>query len=124
MFISMYIYIYVVNPANHMRLCCDLINTIFCMQLCLVRNRKHWNLKYFLLFALYSNCISYVLVLSLRTQKLKPDSALKILRLPYAYTGTYIHIHIHIHMHIHMHMHMHSFLHIHIHIHMHMIVKE
>ena len=90
-------------PMIRIRLCCSIINTIFCMQLCLARNRKHCNLQYFLLFGLYSNCISCVLVLSLRAQKLKMDSAFKILCLPYAYTYTYIPMHTHIHIHIHMH---------------------
>ena len=77
-------------PKIHMRLRCDVVNTVFCIQLCLVRNRKHCNLQYFLLFGLHSNCISYVLVLFLRSQNLEPDSGFKILCLLYAYTYTYI----------------------------------
>ena len=91
-YMRVYIYIYVYiwsHPMIHMRLLCYIVNTIFCMQLCLVRNRKHYNLQYFLPFRLYSNCISYVLVLSLRSQNLKPDSGFKILCFPDAYTYTY-----------------------------------
>ena len=81
------------TPMIHMRLCCYVVNTIFCMLLCLVRNQKHSNLEHFLLFGLYSNYISYVLVLSLKSQKPKTDSVFQILCLPYAYTCTYAYKH-------------------------------
>ena len=45
-----YIYIYMymdTTPMIHMRLSSYIVNTIFCMELCLVRNRKHCDLRYF-----------------------------------------------------------------------------
>ena len=102
MYLYICIYTYIWSPPNDpYELCGSIINTIFCMQLCLVRNRKHCSLQYFLLFGLYSNCVSYVLVLFLRAQKLKTDSVFKIPCLPYAYTYTYIPMHIQIHIHMH-----------------------
>ena len=87
-----YMYISIHPPMIHMRLCCYIVKTVFCMQLCLMRNPKHCNTQCFLLFGLYSNCISCVLALSLRAQKLKTDSVFKIMCLPYAHTYTiYIH---------------------------------
>ena len=79
----------------HICVSSHIVNTFFCMQLCLVRSRKYCDLPYFLLFGLYSKCISYVLVLSLRAQKLKTDSVFKILCLPYTYSYIPMHIHRH-----------------------------